>query len=64
MTMFFECFACKKVAPLLDETMTVCPSCGSSNGQAISADRVKQSIEAGAFFNIDPRTGKRAKKKR
>jgi hypothetical protein len=39
-------------------------SCGSTNGEAISAQRFEESFKAGVFYNIDPRTGKRAKNKR
>lgn len=64
MMQFFECFACRKVLLLSDETKNVCPGCGSVNGQVIPFERVKQGLEAGAFYNIDPRTGKPARKKR
>ncbi|MFL9921586.1 hypothetical protein PQR75_40795 [Paraburkholderia fungorum] len=64
MAEFFECFACMKVMPLVRPEEKVCPGCGSTNGQIISSERVKEGMEAGTFYNIDPRTGKRAKKKR
>lgn len=64
MAQFFECFGCKKVVLLSDDTKKVCPGCGSANGQIIPFDRVKQGMDAGVFYNIDPRTGKPAKKKR
>lgn len=64
MAQFFECFGCKNVILLSDETKKVCPGCGSANGQVISFERVKQGMDAGVFYNIDPRTGKPAKKKR
>lgn len=62
--MFFRCFACHKVAPLLDTAEKKCPLCSSLNGEVISAQRVREGLEAGAFFNIDPKTGQRAKNKK
>lgn len=61
---FFNCFDCMKVMPLIGTTEKKCPSCGGTNGEALSRQRVDEGLEAGVFFNIDPRTGKRAKKKR
>lgn len=66
----FQCFHCHRVIPLLNEEMTStaqqgkCPSCGGRNGQIISSDRVKEGLDAGVFYNIDPKTGGPAKKKR
>ena len=62
--MFFNCFNCQKVAPLLEPEKKSCPLCGSSNGEIISGSRLKEGMEAGVFFNIDPKTGKREKPKR
>ena len=63
MSQCFECFDCHRVVPIEAPTEK-CPSCGSTNGQAISAERCKEGFEAGVFFNIDPKTGKPAKKRR
>lgn len=60
----FECFDCKKVLPLFDEASSKCPSCGSSNGQIVDVQRVKDSLDSGAFYNFDPKTGKPAKQKK
>lgn len=60
----FECFNCHKVLPLATDKSDKCPSCGSSNGQIVDEQRVKDSMDAGAYFNIDPKTGKPAKKKK
>ena len=59
----YICFSCSKVTPLVNEDTKKCPRCGSSNGEVISNERVKEGMDSGAFFNIDPKTGKRAKKK-
>jgi rRNA maturation endonuclease Nob1 len=61
----YECFTCRRVFLLPDSVdKSKCPSCGGTNGHVISAKRVKEGMKAGTFSNIDPRTGKRAKKKR
>ena len=64
MAEFFNCFGCSKVAPLIGNVERKCPSCGSTNGEVISQERFNAGFKAGAFYNIDPRTGGRAKKKR
>jgi hypothetical protein len=58
----FICFNCEKAMPLLADNK--CPSCGSLNGEVISNERLKEDVESGAFFKIDPKTGMRAKKKK
>jgi hypothetical protein len=61
---FFECFACRKVLPITVESEPPqCPACKSTNGQVLDEDRVKEGLDSGAFFNIDPKTGKPLKKK-
>jgi hypothetical protein len=62
--MFYSCFACHKVALLDENTERKCPLCGSLNGAEISGQRVDEGLKAGVFFNIDPKTGKRAKSQR
>ena len=60
-----ECFACRRVSLLLDDKDTSkCPSCGSANGHVISSGRVREGKEAGAYFDIDLKTGGRAKPKK
>ena len=62
---FFLCHSCHRVVPFIDkEPVKKCPSCGSGNGEIITGDRVKEGMDSGVYFDIDPRTGKRAKKKR
>ena len=59
---YFNCLGCHRVAPdTLDEKK--CPLCDSTNGEIIDAKRLDE-VKAGAFWNIDPETGKRAKKKK
>jgi len=60
----YHCFSCSKVTPSVSKETIKCPSCGSEKGEIISNERVKESMESGAFFNIDPRTGERSKKKK
>ncbi len=64
--MFYRCFNadCQKITPLFDTSGKSCPFCGSKNGKIISKERVEEGLEAGVFFNIDPLTGKRAKRKK
>jgi hypothetical protein len=58
----YECFSCHKV--FVGVTDKKCPSCGGTNGELIPPEKVKQGMEAGTFFNIDPTTGKRANRPR
>jgi DNA-directed RNA polymerase subunit RPC12/RpoP len=60
----FQCFACQKVSIMVAEDTDACPTCGSKNGEVISNERLKEGMKAGAIWNIDPRTGKRAKPKK
>ncbi len=62
--MLYNCFDCHKVAPLLNMVGKTCPLCGSTNGEVVTGQRVEEGMRAGVFFNIDPKTGKRAKDKR
>lgn len=61
--MFYNCFACQKVAPLDESAEKKCPLCGSQKGEVVSGQRVEEGLKAGVFF-IDPKTGKRARSKR
>jgi len=60
-----ECFACRKVT-LISAALPPerCDTCGSANVAIRSPQEVRDGLEGGVYFNIDPRTGKRAKKKR
>ena len=69
MAQWYECFDCRNLSPISDgdnqsPEERKCSTCGTTHGQVISHERMKDGLEAGVFFNIDPRTGKRAKKKR
>lgn len=58
----YECFDCQKVFGAVSEEK--CPSCGGANGQYVSAERLERAMASGAYFNIDLKTGKRAKKRK
>ena len=60
----YQCFKCSIVTPLVADDCSQCPSCGSSNGQIISDERLNEGLDSGAIFNIDPKTGKPQKKKK
>jgi rRNA maturation endonuclease Nob1 len=60
----YQCFACSRVFLLLTGDEKKCPSCGGTNGQVVSNERVIEGEKAGVYWNIDPRTGGRPKKKR
>ena len=49
---FYDCFACHEVTPMTTEEKA-CPLCGSINGQVITAERLKEGIDAGAYFSRD-----------
>jgi hypothetical protein len=52
MAEFYNCFDCYKVMPLLGADEKKCPSYGSTNGEAISAQRFEEGFKAGVFYNI------------
>lgn len=64
----YQCFACGKVVPLMDEKMRTtaeqghCPLCGEGKGQVISKEGLVKGMDAGVFYNIGP-DGKPIKKK-
>lgn len=62
--LFFHCFACKKVAPARTDGEKKCAFCDSGDGEVVTPVRLKEGMEAGVFYNIDPKTGKRAKTKK
>ena len=66
MSYFFECFDCTKVSPVMsaDADTNVCPGCGSPNGRRVERSQFDKAYEAGTYYDIDPKTGGRAKKKR
>jgi predicted nucleic acid-binding Zn-ribbon protein len=65
MTDWHRCRKCGQLAAILDPQVAAeCGACGSKDAEIVPADQVKKGLEAGAYYNIDPRTGGRAKKKR
>jgi len=62
MTKYYRC-RCAKVRVVPDDTQPKCLVCGDL-GEEIPADYIKEGFERGTYFNIDPRTGKRAKSSR
>ena len=64
MTEYFRCIPCQKVSTILPGDETKCGACGGSNGELLSAERFDQGFKAGVYFNIDPKTGGRAKDKK
>jgi hypothetical protein len=64
MAEWYHCFTCRKVTPLLGTTEKKCPICNGTNGEVLSQERFKAGFDAGVYYNIDPATGKRAKKRR
>jgi hypothetical protein len=64
MTEFYYCFKCRKPTLLIAPAKRKCPSCGDEGGEVISQERFEEGFKAGVYYNIDPNTGKRAKKKR
>jgi hypothetical protein len=64
MGQYYECFTCRKVASLAPGDEPRCNICGKTNGQVLTRQQVSEGREAGVFFDIDLKTGRRAKKKR
>jgi hypothetical protein len=60
---WFRCNDCKKAFPLLGNAEAKCSSCGGSRGEVVSQEHIREGTQAGAYFNIDPRTGKPSRKK-
>ena len=59
---YFNCFDCRKVVPTRGAKADMCPLCQSCNGNVVDSAHLKDGMDAGAFFNIDPSSGKRLKK--
>lgn len=60
----YNCFTCKRVIPLIGKDHDKCPSCGGINGHFVSKEDFDERFKAGAYFNIDPKTGKAQKPKK
>ena len=67
MANWLHCFQCAKIWPLLggaeEHIKRECSDCGSTNVEILSQEEFDKGVERGAIYNIDPKTGKRAKKK-
>lgn len=61
---WYSCHKCKRAFALLPGSEKRCSSCGGTNGEIVSQQHVREGVDAGAYFNIDSRTGKRSKKKK
>jgi hypothetical protein len=61
--MAYECFTCRKVF-VTGEQPARCQVCEGSNIEPVSIGRLTKGLETGAYYNIDPKTGGRAKPKR
>jgi len=58
---WLSCSSCQTLSMMSDPTVDkACPVCGRMR-HVVSHEQVKQGMEAGAYFNIDPATGKRKK---
>ena len=49
---------------IIDGADQQCLSCGSTDGEILSPERVKEGFDAGAYHNFDLATGGPAKRKR
>jgi hypothetical protein len=67
---WYECFTCCKVYPLIAEKDKElagegkCATCGGGNGRIVPEGQFAEGFAAGVYYNLDPKTGKPAKKKR
>ena len=62
---YWNCFECHTVVPRMDATAEKkCNTCGSTRGELLSGDRFTAGMDAGVYFNIDLKTGGRAKKRK
>lgn len=61
---FFQCNSCHRVTPLLQSQEKKCPLCDSTNGDIRSASQIDEMMKAGAVWNVDPKTGDPAKKRK
>ena len=60
----YECFVCFKVFVSENAAPKKCAVCGGTQIEVLSSERVKAGMDSGAYYNIDLRTGGRAKKKK
>lgn len=61
---WFKCSSCPYLHMLTDDmSRTICIECGKP-GRVIPQDQIDEGMKSGVYYNIDPKTGGRAKKKR
>jgi hypothetical protein len=60
--MYYECFDCRQAFPMLGTSKIKC-LCGSTNGRKVPDEQFEKGFEHGLYYNIDPQTGKRTKKR-
>lgn len=62
---YWSCFTCKTVVPRMDpEAAKLCTTCGTSRGELLTNEHFQKGFDHGTYFNIDLKTGGRAKPKR
>jgi Zn finger protein HypA/HybF involved in hydrogenase expression len=49
----FKCFSCHKVTPFFESTLKKCPHCGSTNGEVISNERLKEGLKDDDWGRIE-----------
>lgn len=64
MAEWYVCFKCHKVTLLFEGAERRCPTCHDPAGEVISQEWLNEGRDRGAYFNVDLRTGKRAKPSR
>ncbi len=50
---WYSCPKCKKLHAINGDADKKCLTCGGTDGEIISSDRMKEGREAGAYFNFD-----------
>jgi LSD1 subclass zinc finger protein len=64
MVAYYRCTSCRSVFPLMEGAKEKCAKCGATGGEVLSAEHFKAGFDAGTYYNLDPKTGGRAKAKR
>jgi len=58
--MYYECFTCRIIVPLLQTAAAKCIRCGSTQGELIADESFYKGFNHGAYYNFDIKTGRRA----
>jgi hypothetical protein len=61
---YYLCNKCRTVVSTSDDRERKCLGCGGTDGQILSAKEVDAGFKAGVYFDIDPNTGGRKKRRR